>query len=308
MKKIFLSLVLVIMSIIFINCGGSKSSSNKDLEYWTFFTGGDGEFMRELVNKYNSENPDNKVNMIIVDWGTYYTKLSTAYLGNTLPDIGVAHLHMLSSILTYGDLTPVDEIDPAFDWKQFPDQTVDNVTIDGKHLAVPFDTHGWIMYYNPDLVKGTSLVDANGNWVCNTWEGLEKGLAEIKALHPDVMPISINNPDTAFQWTWYSLYKQAGGEKFLNKDGLLELDEAPAKKSLDALKSIFDKGFASKGHNSTLDFMKERKAAIAFEGVWTFGAMQAAVSNMQAARIPNFFGKDVAWGTGHAFIFPKEIM
>lgn len=69
MKKIFLSLVLVIMSIIFINCGGSKSSSNKDLEYWTFFTGGDGEFMRELVNKYNSENPDNKVNMIIVDWG-----------------------------------------------------------------------------------------------------------------------------------------------------------------------------------------------------------------------------------------------
>lgn len=97
------------------------------------------------------------------------------------------------------------------------------------------------MYYNPDLVKGTSLVDANGNWICNSWEGLEKGLAEIKALHPDVMPISINNPDTAFQWTWYSLYKQAGGEKFLDANGLLELDEEPAKKSLDALKSILIK-------------------------------------------------------------------
>lgn len=306
MKKIFLSIMFVFVGLIFISCGGgAKSSANKDLEYWTFFTGGDGEFMRELVNKYNEENPDNKVNMIIVDWGTYYTKLSTAYLGNTLPDIGVAHLHMLSSILTYGDLTAIDEIDPSFDCAQFPQQTVDNITIDGKHLAVPFDTHGWIMYYNPDLVKGTSLVDANGNWICNSWEGLEKGLAEIKALHPDVMPISINNPDTAFQWTWYSLYKQAGGEKFLDANGLLELDEEPAKKSLDALKSIFDKGFASKGHNSTLDFMKEKKAAIAFEGVWTYGAMKAAVPNMKATRMPNFFGKDVAWGTGHAFIFPK---
>lgn len=304
MKKIFLLTIFIALSIIIISCGGA-SNSKKNLEYWNFFTGGDGEFMRELVNQYNAKNTDNQVDMIIVDWGTYYTKLSTAYLGNTLPDIATAHIHMLPSILTYGDLTVIDEIEPNFDWMQFPAQTVDNITINNKHLAVPFDTHGWIMYYNPQLVAGTSLVDANGNWVCNNWNDFIKGLEQIKSMYPNIMPLSINNPDTAFQWTWYSFYRQAGGKKFLREDGVIELDEIAAKNVLDSLKILFDKGLTAKGHNSTLDFMKEQKAAIAFEGVWTYGAMKTVVPDMKAVRIPAFFGDDIAWGTGHALIFPQ---
>lgn len=303
MKKVLLLTVFIVLSIITMSCRES-SQSKKNLEYWTFFTGGDGEFMRELVNQYNAKNPDNQVDMIIVDWGTYYTKLSTAYLGNTLPDIATAHIHMLPSILTYGDLSIIDEINPNFDWNQFPSQTVDNITIDNQHLAVPFDTHGWIMYYNPKLVAGAGLIDAKGNWICNNYDDFIKGLEKIKVAHPDIMPLSINNPDTASQWTWYSFYMQAGGEKFLREDGLIELDEIPAKKALDSMKILFDKGLTAKGHNSTLDFMKEEKAAIAFEGVWTYGAMKSVIPDMKAIRIPAFFGKDIAWGTGHAFIFP----
>lgn len=304
MKKILLLTLFIALSIIIMSCSESSNSKN-NLEYWNFFTGGDGEFMRELVNKYNAKNTDNQVDMIIVDWGTYYTKLSTAYLGNTLPDIATAHIHMLPSILTYGDLTAIDEIKPTFDWTQFPTQTVDNITIDNEHLALPFDTHGWIMYYNPRLVVGTSLVDENGNWICNNWDDFIKGLEQIKSMHPNMMPLSINNPDTAFQWTWYSFYRQAGGNKFLREDGLIELDETAAKKVLDSLKILFSKGLIEKGHNSTVDFMKEQKAAIAFEGVWTYGAMKTVVPDMKAVRIPAFFGDDIAWGTGHALIFPQ---
>ena len=53
MKKVLLLTVFIALSIITISCGES-SQSKKNLEYWTFFTGGDGEFMRELVNQYNN--------------------------------------------------------------------------------------------------------------------------------------------------------------------------------------------------------------------------------------------------------------
>lgn len=308
-KRLFLFLASVIVlsiALVSIGCGGKDNSSGiKPLEYWTFFSGGDGEYMTKLVSDYNKANPDNPVNAVIVDWGTYYTKLSTAYLGGTLPDIGTAHAHMLSTILTYGDLSVIDDVDPNFNWAQFPKATIDNITVDGKHLAIPFDTHGWVMYYNPELLKGTSLVDSNGDWKAKTWDELLAGLSEVKAKNPNIMPITINNPDTAFQWTWYSLYKQAGGEKFLNKDGLVELDTQAAKKALDALKTIYDKGYATKGHNSSLDFMKERKAAITFEGVWIAGALRESTPEIKARTIPAFLGKELAWGTGHIFILPK---
>ncbi len=308
MKK-NLIIFLLVLSVFAVSCGkkGEATSTGKiePLEYWTFFSGGDGEFMTELVNKHNEQNPENPVKPIIIDWGTYYTKLSTAYLGGELPDIGTAHQHMLSSILTFGDLIPIDSIEPNFDWSQYPNITVDNITIDGSPLAVPFDTHGFVMYYNTDLVSGTSLVDADGNWIADTWEQFEIGLGEVKAKYPDVYPLTMNNPDTAFQWVWYSLYNQLGGKKLITEDGLLEVDIEPAKKALDALKSVYDKGYSPKGHMSSLDFMKEGKAAVAFEGVWVAGALRQTLPNVKAITMPAFFGKDVAWGTGHVLIIPQ---
>lgn len=305
MKKILIILSVVALSFL-ASCGKSKREDKTPLEFWTFFSGGDGEYMEKLVTAYNNANPDNPVKAIIVDWGTYYTKLSTAYLGDSLPDIATAHAHMLNAVLTYGKLTDINEIDETFDFGQFPKTTENNVIIDEKHLAIPFDTHGWVMYYNPYFVKGTSLVNLEGEWEANTWEDLTKGLNEVKKKHPNVMPITINNPDTAFQWTWYTLYKQAGGNKFLNEDGMLELDKEPAQKALDALKSLFDKGYALKGHNGSFDFMKEGKAAITFEGVWIAGGLREANPNIKAQTIPPFMGKEVAWGTGHVLIVPRR--
>ncbi|MGL5722599.1 MAG: extracellular solute-binding protein [Brevinema sp.] len=299
-KSLILSMLFALAA-----CGGGSSDGKTEIQYWSFFTGGDGGYMEELVNRFNAESTDIKVTMTPVDWFSYYTKLSTSYLSGELPDIAVSHSSRIPTLPTYGDLYSVEDIGD-FDWSQFPESTANQVLVDGKHLGVPMDTHGWVMYYNPDLIQGSSLIDAQGNWVANSWDALMKGLGEVQAMHPNIQALGINNPDVAFVWTWYSFYRQAGGQKFLTADGYLDVDIAPATRALNALRDVYTRGYGRTGQRTTSDLMQEGKIAVAFEGVWTAGAIRPKQPQVVGMPIPNFFGKPGGWGDNHILFFPKS--
>lgn len=299
MKKLAVLLSLVLLSA----CGGTDSKKTQ-IQFWSFFTGGDGGYMQELVDKFNAENKDVQVTMTVVDWYTYYTKLSTSYLSGDMPDIATSHSHRIPMLPSYGDVYTVEDIGD-FDWAQFPQTTADNVLVDGKHFGVPLDTHGWVMYYNPEFVKGTSLVDAEGKWIASSWDALMKGLEEVKVKNPGIQPLGINNPDVAFVWTWYSFYRQAGGKKYLTEDGYLDVDLPAATKALNAIKSAADKGYMVLGNRVTSDLMQEGKVAVIFEGVWTAGAIRPKQPGVVGQPIPSLFGQEGGWGDNHILFFPK---
>lgn len=60
-----------------------KVDGNK-LVFWSLFSGGDGEFMDQIISDYNTSGPSQEVQSIMLVWDDYYTKLQTAALISTV--------------------------------------------------------------------------------------------------------------------------------------------------------------------------------------------------------------------------------
>lgn len=136
-------------------CTGLMGGSQQDgVEYWTLFTGGDGNAMEGMVTEINEsdDHDDLHINRQRVPHDEYYDRLYTALTGDEYPDVAVLHADMIRE---YEDLvTPLtDEIgsDP------YVDEVAEAVAIDGEQLAAPLDTHPLGLYYNKDIFEEAGL-------------------------------------------------------------------------------------------------------------------------------------------------------
>lgn len=111
-RKVLATFLATCMAVgMMAGCGGSGSSSNESKEtenkkeekaktdinedgtvnnpesvkvdenklvFWSLFSGGDGEFMDQVIEEYNSGSPTKEVQSIMLVWDDYYTKLQTA--------------------------------------------------------------------------------------------------------------------------------------------------------------------------------------------------------------------------------------
>ncbi|MCU1489970.1 MAG: extracellular solute-binding protein family 1, partial [Acidimicrobiaceae bacterium] len=73
--------------------GGLASASPKatnsghiTLTYWNGFTGPDGPTVKALVSQFNKTHPNITINMSIMPWDTFYTKLLPALASGSGPD------------------------------------------------------------------------------------------------------------------------------------------------------------------------------------------------------------------------------
>ncbi|MGC9322898.1 MAG: extracellular solute-binding protein, partial [Kosmotogaceae bacterium] len=104
MKKLF---VFTLSALLFFSVSAFGLVT---LEYWTGFTGPDGSFMQELVDKFNEEHKDEiQVNMSTMLWADYNTKVPLALASGKGPDVGIAHVDNIRSFVSQGMLLPLDE-------------------------------------------------------------------------------------------------------------------------------------------------------------------------------------------------------
>ena len=132
------------------------------LSFWSLFTGGDGDWFKQIKDQYNQTNPKNPVEIITLVWDDYYTKLQTAVAAGKGPDIGISHVSKLYELSQSGVAEPLDDylkklnIDLSKDYQK---SSLDSVSIDGKIYAIPLDTHAEVMYYNTSLLEEAGVTE-----------------------------------------------------------------------------------------------------------------------------------------------------
>ena len=142
--------------------GGTSSDSGKNqtITFWNVFTGSDGDILREIVSKYNSENKDGvKIEMTIMPNDQFQQKLPAAIATNTAPDMVLFGVEYMASYVKSGSLEDISDFwdTMGVDKSNFYDNVVKQCQVDGKQYGIPMQYNVSYLYWNKDLFKAAGL-------------------------------------------------------------------------------------------------------------------------------------------------------
>ncbi|TDF94168.1 ABC transporter substrate-binding protein [Paenibacillus piri] len=288
-----------------------KEASAINLKYWVPFSGGDGDFMKAMVDKFNQSQKEIKVEILNVKNEEYYTKLRTALVAKQGPDVSVAHVSKLPELVSTNALESLDDVakEAGVDWSSFTPNILNSTIYNSKHIAIPLDTHAEIMFYNKKILGDAGLLDANGKpKIAQGADGFMAFLKEIKAKVPaDVMPLATTSNGNQPYWIWWTLYSQMGG-KMLSDDGKkATINNEKSVKALQLMANMVKEGYWPKNIKNGGEIFTTGKAAISLNGVWFTGAAEQAKGlEFGAIPVPQLYEKKAVWGDSHTLVVPMQ--
>ncbi|MFC3842576.1 ABC transporter substrate-binding protein [Paenibacillus sp. GCM10012304] len=318
--RISTMILLIPLSLLTISCSsqpdtqGDDAASNKlRITFWSPFSGGDGQFMAELIQQYNNENKDHvKIDQINNNSGDYYTKLSTAIVTEEAPDIAIVHSAKYSQYAPAGFLTDLNTLasEAGVNWQDFNQTILKSTVADEKHYGIPLDTHLEVMYYNKAWLKQAGLLDEKEKPVLmNGEDGFLQFLQKIKQHVPaTVTPLAEPNVRIDSFWLWYSFYSQMnvdGGRFYTDDEKEAAIDNASALKSLNFVNTLYSQGFIIPNINDSVQTFSKGNAALLITGVWATGTFEKIPDlNFGVTKIPQIYDHPAAWGDSHTFSLP----
>ena len=130
------------------------------IEMWSPFTGGDGDEMTALAERFSSENPCG-ITVTHVAQPEYVQKLEAGAAAGQLPAMTAVHAINVAQLAARGVLKPFGaEANAALgdDFAgDFPEALWSAGEFKGRRYSIPLDTHPLIMFYNKDLFEQAGI-------------------------------------------------------------------------------------------------------------------------------------------------------
>ncbi|MEV5027553.1 ABC transporter substrate-binding protein [Paenibacillus sp. LPE1-1-1.1] len=288
-------------------------ASTVRLEFWTPFSGGDNQFMTEMVNRFNKENKEIEVVQVNSRLDDYYSRLKTAIMSGNAPDLAILHQTSLQQFVQNGYIEKLTE--PAkqinLDWTGFNKNILDSTMYDGHSYAVPLDTHALVMYYNKSFLSQAGLLDADGNPLLSAGaDGFAAFLQKLKAsIPPNIAPMAQPSTRIDSVWLWWSLYNQInGGGTFYNEQGTEAVFNNPrALKALTFVDQLYKKQLIPPNINDAFKLFYDGEAAVLITGMWGTGAFEKAPNlDFGVIPMPVLFDQPAVWGDSHTIAIPTR--
>jgi multiple sugar transport system substrate-binding protein len=289
----------------------------RTLVFWNLFGGGDGSRMQEMEAVYQKQHGGpSSLQATVFAWGNpYYSKLTLATVGNKPPDVAIAHLTRAKLLAQGGVLDPITAEDLAsvglssddLDQKSWATQRTD-----GKDIAIPLDTHPFVMFFNQEVCDKAGLVENGKLKPITGLKDFEAALAEVSKVTKGVALTSANVNETATPWRLFqTLYSQiSGATPYLGDDGrTLTVDQDAAKEVLGTIARWSQKGWL----NKALDYagsqtpMFTGKAGFYLQGEWEITTAQSIKGlKFGMVPVPQLFDKPASQADSHTFVLPKK--
>lgn len=318
-KLITLSILLIVLPLLG-GCGAERKETPPApavqpviLEYWTPFSGGDNIFMTGLVEQFNKEHQDIRVDQINSRLDDYYSRLRTAILSGNAPDLAVIHATNLPQFVQNGYIEPLDGVaaETGLDWGQFSTKIAESTVYGGAHYAVPLDTHTLVLYYNKKYLRAAGLLDTADKPVIGRGEqGFTAFLQKLKqSVPPGVAPLALPSTRIDSVWLWWSLYNQIeGGGVFYNPDGTQAVFNNKASlQALEFVNSLYQRELIPPGINDAFKLFYDGEAAVLITGVWGTGAFEKAEKlELGVVPVPVIYDHPAVWGDSHTLAIPAQ--
>ncbi|MBN1890411.1 MAG: extracellular solute-binding protein [Thermoflexales bacterium] len=131
----------------------------KPLILYHGLTGTDGAVFAEMLQKYKEANPDACFESQGIAWDLFFQKFPTAVMAGNPPDMVIYHAAEVKQMASQGLVQPMDDFYTAIGHgkDEFNEVLIDQITVDGKTMTVPFDNHGWLNWVNEKVISDAGL-------------------------------------------------------------------------------------------------------------------------------------------------------
>ncbi|UFT98737.1 extracellular solute-binding protein [Radiobacillus kanasensis] len=229
------------------------SGDKKTIEFMHLWPEGSSKDHFEIVNKivdqYESDNPDVKVELEILGNEQYKEKLKVLSSSGKLPDVGMTWAAGFLTPYVDGNLfAPLNDVLEGGLQDKFVSGTTEAYAIDGNTYGLPLELNIAPIFYNK------AIFEENGLEVPKTYEDFKNVVTTLK--ENGVEPIALGNKD---RWTgslWYMyLADRIGGAETLTKaiDRSGSFEDPALVKAAEEIQTLVDLGAFNEGYNALSD-------------------------------------------------------
>jgi multiple sugar transport system substrate-binding protein len=272
-----------------------------------------------MVNKFEADNPDVKVNVTTVEWPGY-DQLTAQMASRSAPDVVSMHYSVISDYQSRGLLEPVDDVlsSAGIETSSFTQAGVDGVTKDGKMYGMPFDNWTMLWHVNMNLMNEAGLVNADGTPMLPTSadELYAQGAKFTAATGKPYLVQILANETAAYARVLYTYLAQQNSD-FFDDPSKINLNTDEARAVVQLLKSIHEKGLTTQDmdYPAAVAGFSKGEGGIAVNGTWLIGGWVDQASKAGNALSdgytvypqPQLFGgRDATYADGHGWVLPTK--
>jgi len=274
------------------------------IEFWNGFTGGDGPFVRKMVEQFSSENKNVQVKMNIIIWDSYYQKVPTAVSSGKGPDVGIMHCDQLGTNAARAVIVPLDDVANTLDLKEsdFYPTVWEAGIYNGKRYGIPLDMHPLALYYNKDL-----LAKAGTNTPPQTKDEYMSVLKELKAKGIEGSWVSPFFFTGSLQFM--SLLWQYGGDLYSKDATKATFNSDAGVEALSWMVSLVKDGYSPKNVAQDAEYtaFQNGKNALHWNGIWNIALFSELDDlNWGVAPLPEIGSQRGAWSNTHQFVMMTQ--
>lgn len=292
MKRLFsLFLAVMLVTVMLVGCKSDKkdesTTTNKvetetttkstttektKIVYLQFSAGeANAEVLKNMVAKFEEDNPDIKVEVQSLGYDEYFTALATKMAGNSAPDCFELNME---NFLTYAIRDSLEPLDSYFESTGASKDVysigpINAATYNDKLYAIPQSFSTVVTFYNKNLFDQAGISYPTDDW---TWADEQAAAEKIRALGDDIW-------GTFQPVTYNELYKtvKTNGGSLVSEDGKTFTMNSP--ENIETLQMMLNRVCGDKrvmpntedmAGRGDWDMFKSGNLGMIHTGIWAF--------------------------------------
>ena len=278
---------------------------------------GECGIMTALINRFNAENPDIRVDVNVVAWPGY-PQLAAQMAARDPPDLVTMHTGVISDYAADELVEPVEPylklagISPD----DFTDASRLATTIDNRIYGLPWDTHGGLFHVNTALFEKAGLMRGGRPVLPSSAEELLVHARQFKARTGKPYLIQSNVGDTAYAARNQYTYMMALGARLFPDPRHIRLQTPEGRRVAQFFKRINQERLGTQNMDTpaAIAAFVSGEGGIYPTGTWMIGSFQQEsvtpgrplYQSYAVYPYPRLWGERVEYVSGHSWVVPKR--
>ena len=274
------------------------------LRFWNGFTGGDGPFMLDLVDTFNSEQPNITVEMTTMQWGDFYAKVPNAVAAGSGPEIAVLHIDQLATNAARRVILPLDDLAAELELTEddFHPVVWSAGIYQEERFGIPLDVHPLGFYANTGQLSAAGITELPADKA--GFEGAVTALQESGVEHP--FWVTATWPAHLM---FISLLGQFGGSLYDEEGATATFNSEAGVESLNWLTSFIDSGASPKdvAADAQAQAFRQQTNSLTWDGIWMMNEW-AKIDDLEwgASAVPVIGDQPAVWASSHQFVVTRQ--